>query len=91
MALNAAEQLSRRQRIIWKNALKSLFEYSLRFGIIRQLFSGEMVTHMCQSTAEGSTMVCNAARTHENPKCMKNVNNAGVLPILHAVLIIRND
>lgn len=91
MTLNAAEQLSRRRRIIWKNALKALFEYSLRFGIIRQLFSSEMVTHMCQSTADGSTMVCDAARTHENSKCMKNVNNAGVLSFLHTVLIIHND
>lgn len=91
IALNAAEQLSQRRRIIWKNALKPLFQYSLWFGIIRQPFSGGTVTHMCQSTAEGSTMVCDAARTHENRMCVRNVNNAGVLPFLHTVPVIRND
>jgi len=57
MASKAAEQLSQLRRIIWKNALSALFEYSLRFGIIRQLFSGEMAARRCQSTAEGSTTV----------------------------------
>lgn len=75
-ALKAAEQLSRLWRIIWKNALRALFEYSLRFGIIRRLFSGEMATHRCQSTAEGEARRCDGAH---KPSRMKNVNAAGAL------------
>lgn len=71
MALKAAEQLSQLWRIIWKNALSALFEYSLRFGIIRQLFSGEMATHRCQSTAEGEhdagVMPLKHTHTHTEP------------------------
>lgn len=71
MALKAAEQLSRLWRIIWKNALWALFEYSLRFGIIRQLFSSEMATHRCQSTAEGEHNGVMARKHTQKPHRMK--------------------
>lgn len=79
MALKAAEQLSRLWRIIWKNALRALFEYSLRFGIIRRLFSSEMATHRCQSTAEGERGGVMARKRTQEPSHMKNVNAAGAL------------
>lgn len=79
MAMKAAEQLSRLWRIIWKNALRALFEYSLRFGIIRQLFSGEMATHRCQSTAEGGGTAVGWRPNAHKTNGVKNVNNAGVL------------
>lgn len=82
MALKAAEQLSRLWRIIWKNALWALFEYSLRFGIIRQLFSSEMATHRCQSTAEGEHNGVMARKHTQKPHRMKKkkkVNTAGAL------------
>lgn len=59
MAVKAAEQLFRLWRIIWKKALQALFEYFLRFGIIRQLFSSEMAvhTHAKKQMSEASTTV----------------------------------